>query len=72
MVTGQLLDDRCSVSLEDDEVANKVEEPILGEDTTPLSEYQPGTWGPPEAARIAADIGGWHDPDGPGKASGLK
>ena len=39
---------------------------ILGGDKTPLSEYQPGTWGPQEADRLAADIGGWHDP----KASG--
>ena len=48
------------------EAAWAIVDPILGEDTTPLLEYQPGTWGPPEAARIAADIGGWHDPDGPG------
>jgi glucose-6-phosphate 1-dehydrogenase len=48
------------------EAAWAIVDPILGEDTTPLSIYQPGTWGPPEAARIAADIGGWHDPDGQG------
>jgi len=48
------------------EAAWAIVDPILGEDTTPLLEYQPGTWGPPETARIAADIGGWHDPDGPG------
>lgn len=48
------------------EAAWAIVNPILGEETTPLLEYQPGTWGPPEAARIAADIGGWHDPDGPG------
>jgi glucose-6-phosphate 1-dehydrogenase len=29
----------------------------------PLYEYQPGTWGPPEADRLAEDIGGWHNPE---------
>jgi len=29
----------------------------------PLHEYQPGTWGPPEADRLADDIGGWHNPE---------
>ena len=29
----------------------------------PLHEYQPGTWGPPEADRLAEDIGGWHNPE---------
>ena len=38
---------------------------ILGEETTPLFEYQKGTWGPPQAQQIAADIGGWHDPQVP-------
>jgi len=46
------------------EAAWAIVDPILGADTTPLSEYQPGTWGPPQAEQLAADIGGWHDPDG--------
>jgi glucose-6-phosphate 1-dehydrogenase len=29
---------------------------------TPPAEYAPGTWGPAEADRLAADIGGWHNP----------
>jgi glucose-6-phosphate 1-dehydrogenase len=29
----------------------------------PLHVYQPGTWGPPEADRLAEDIGGWHNPE---------
>ena len=29
----------------------------------PLHEYPPGTWGPPEAEALAADIGGWHNPE---------
>jgi glucose-6-phosphate 1-dehydrogenase len=29
---------------------------------TPVYQYEPGTWGPPEADRIVADVGGWHNP----------
>jgi glucose-6-phosphate 1-dehydrogenase len=36
-------------------------QPILG-DVTPVHEYQPGTWGPAEADRLTAEIGGWHNP----------
>jgi glucose-6-phosphate 1-dehydrogenase len=36
-------------------------QPILG-DVTPVREYQPGTWGPPEADRLTADVGGWYNP----------
>jgi len=43
------------------EAAWSIVGPILGSDT-PLAEYDPGSWGPPEAARIAADVGGWHNP----------
>ena len=28
---------------------------------SPLFEYAPGTWGPSEASRLAADLGGWND-----------
>jgi len=45
------------------EAAWAIVDPILGPDTTPLHEYQPGTWGPGEAYQIAADCGGWHDPE---------
>ncbi len=27
-----------------------------------LWEYEPGTWGPPQADRLVADVGGWHTP----------
>jgi glucose-6-phosphate 1-dehydrogenase len=37
-------------------------EPILG-NVTPLYEYEPGSWGPVEAERLAADVGGWHNPE---------
>jgi glucose-6-phosphate 1-dehydrogenase len=31
--------------------------------STPLYEYEPGTWGPAEAARSIAPPGGWHVPE---------
>jgi glucose-6-phosphate 1-dehydrogenase len=43
------------------EAAWDIVEPILG-NVTPAHVYEPGTWGPPQAARLAADLGGWHDP----------
>jgi glucose-6-phosphate 1-dehydrogenase len=36
-------------------------QPILG-NVTPVLEYKPGAWGPAEAQRLTADVGGWHDP----------
>jgi glucose-6-phosphate 1-dehydrogenase len=39
----------------------RIVEPIL-DGKAPVHEYAPGTWGPREAADIAAGIGGWHDP----------
>jgi glucose-6-phosphate 1-dehydrogenase len=27
-----------------------------------LYEYEPGSWGPPQADRLVADIGGWNTP----------
>jgi glucose-6-phosphate 1-dehydrogenase len=36
-------------------------DPIL-RTRTPLYEYEPGTWGPPEADRMTAAIGGWQCP----------
>ena len=43
------------------EAAWAIVDPILG-DCCPTEMYQPGTWGPPDARELAADIGGWHDP----------
>lgn len=39
----------------------RVVDSVLGE-VTPLYEYEPGTWGPPESDRGLAPEGGWHDP----------
>jgi glucose-6-phosphate 1-dehydrogenase len=43
------------------EAAWEIVEPILG-GVTPVHDYDPGTWGPPDAARLTAEIGGWHAP----------
>jgi glucose-6-phosphate 1-dehydrogenase len=43
------------------EAAWHVVQPIL-DDATPVIEYEPGTWGPAEAAHIIAGTEGWHDP----------
>jgi glucose-6-phosphate 1-dehydrogenase len=43
------------------EAAWAVVEPILGS-TTPVHEYEPHTWGPPQAAALTAEIGGWYCP----------
>ena len=43
------------------EAAWTIVQPILG-DAGPAQIYEPGTWGPEEANRLAADLGGWHDP----------
>ncbi|HUP64619.1 MAG TPA: glucose-6-phosphate dehydrogenase [Thermoanaerobaculia bacterium] len=43
------------------EAAWGIVQPILG-DATPLHLYEPGGWGPAEAERLAADVGGWDAP----------
>jgi len=43
------------------EAAWAVIDPVLG-GLTPALEYAPGTWGPAEANRLTANVGGWHDP----------
>jgi glucose-6-phosphate 1-dehydrogenase len=45
------------------EEAWRVVDPILGQ-VTPLHMYAPGSWGPPEAERLAEEIGGWQNPRG--------
>ncbi|HEX4337229.1 MAG TPA: glucose-6-phosphate dehydrogenase [Polyangiaceae bacterium] len=45
------------------EAAWAVVEPVLG-NVTPVREYEPGTWGPPEADQLTADVGGWARPEG--------
>jgi len=43
------------------EAAWAIVEPILG-DAIPVHRYEPGTWGPAEAERLTADVGGWASP----------
>ena len=40
----------------------RVVDGILG-DSTPLHEYEKGTWGPAEAERLIVGAGGWHNPE---------
>jgi len=50
------------------EAAWRVVDPVLG-NATPALPYRAGSWGPAKAAAVAKDIGGWHDPAGPGVKS---
>lgn len=43
------------------EAAWAVVDPLLS-DPGPLFEYEPGTWGPPQADKLVAEIGGWNTP----------
>ena len=45
------------------EVAWSIVDPIL-DNVTPVYEYASGTWGPQEADRLTAEVGGWHAPLG--------
>jgi glucose-6-phosphate 1-dehydrogenase len=44
------------------EAAWRVVDPVLG-DKTPIHPYPRGSWGPPEAEKLIARFGPWHDPD---------
>jgi glucose-6-phosphate 1-dehydrogenase len=46
------------------EAAWQVVEPALG-NPGPLYEYDPGSWGPPQADRLVAPDGSWHNPAPP-------
>ena len=43
------------------EEAWRIVDPIL-DDATPVYEYEPGTWGPPQASALIAPDGEWFDP----------
>lgn len=45
------------------EAAWTVLDPVLSHEG-PAHSYRPGSWGPREADRLAAHVGGWHDPAG--------
>jgi glucose-6-phosphate 1-dehydrogenase len=40
----------------------RVVDPVVGDDMTPLYEYDQGTWGPEEASQLIADDGSWSVP----------
>ena len=40
----------------------RIVDPILG-NVTPIYEYAPHTWGPPEADQLIANDGGWYNPE---------
>src|SRR5581483_206761 len=40
------------------EAAWKIVEPVLG-NVTPVEMYDPGTWGPASAGKLAEPVGGW-------------
>ena len=63
LLTDAILGDSILFVREDAvEVGWQIVENILG-NIPPLHIYEPGTWGPPEADKLAADAGGWHNPD---------
>ena len=37
-------------------------DPLINATSAPLFEYTPGSWGPQEANRLVADVGGWNTP----------
>lgn len=43
------------------EAAWRIVDPVISGGDAP-EEYEPGSWGPSESSRLAADHGGWHDP----------
>ena len=44
------------------EAAWAIVDPILA-NATSQQQYEPGSWGPREADRLALDVGGWHNPE---------
>ncbi len=44
------------------EAAWAIVDPLIAAPAEPPIEYEPGSWGPPEASRLVADIGGWNTP----------
>jgi glucose-6-phosphate 1-dehydrogenase len=43
------------------EAAWAIVDPVI-HDAGPMYEYEPGSWGPPQADRLVADVGGWNTP----------
>ena len=43
------------------EEAWRIVDPVVSDGEAPI-EYEPGTWGPPEADRLVSHLEGWHNP----------
>ena len=43
------------------EAAWAIVDPVI-HGPSPMFEYEPGTWGPPQADKLVADVGGWNTP----------
>jgi glucose-6-phosphate 1-dehydrogenase len=43
------------------EAAWRVVDPVL-QNPLPVEQYDPGSWGPPQANAVIEDGDGWHDP----------
>ena len=43
------------------EAAWAIVDPLI-QSPGPVFEYEPGTWGPPQADRLVGDVGGWNTP----------
>jgi glucose-6-phosphate 1-dehydrogenase len=43
------------------EAAWAIVDPLI-HDPGPMYEYEPGSWGPSQADRLVADVGGWNSP----------
>ncbi|MDP9000569.1 MAG: glucose-6-phosphate dehydrogenase [Myxococcota bacterium] len=43
------------------EAAWSIVDPVI-HGPSPMFEYEPGTWGPPQADRLVVDVGGWNTP----------
>jgi len=44
------------------EAAWAVVDPVI-HGPSPMYDYEPGTWGPPQADRLVAEVGGWNTPE---------
>jgi glucose-6-phosphate 1-dehydrogenase len=60
---GDALQGDTMLFVREDEVESawRVVDPVLG-DSTPIHEYDAGTWGPSAATALIAEDGGWHNP----------
>jgi glucose-6-phosphate 1-dehydrogenase len=43
------------------EAAWAIVDPVI-HGPSPMYEYEPGTWGPPQSDRLVAEVGGWNTP----------